>query len=416
MPATSLRSKTALVAASRASVGGALLAVGLVLGYLGRVGDFGVLARALSIAHLTVQLTDTGGLAAMAARSGDPTWSEASRHSSYRRLVRRVGERTLLLVVPVAAVAALFDVPAIIGAAIFVGVSLQRLASELLRSDGRIERYALTAGVVPSSIWLVAIVAAALAGAEITTAVLGLSYAAALTVVAVVALQWLLATGRGLVANGAEPVPPPVSLPVSLPGQPGLFVEGALEAAVRNADVVLITLVATGHEAGLYALATKLVAVALTPLAAANGALVREYSERWSDGGGQGLSTLAQRVARRITPFPAALLAASIIVALVAADGTDPQTGASVAAVLLTGATVSTAAGSAGLLLGVCRREAASATISAVTIALSMILLLALGAVGGLIPAAIGFTIGVAVQNIWQSLYLRTRVGVRSHV
>ncbi|MEL6984200.1 MAG: hypothetical protein AAFO29_17370, partial [Actinomycetota bacterium] len=84
-------------------------------------------------------------------------------------------------------------------------------------------------------------------------------------------------------------------------------------------------------------------------------------------------------------------------------------------AVLLAAAAVSTGAGSAGLLLGICRQEVASAWISAVSIAASIVLLLVFGLAVGLVWAAIGFAIGVAGQNIAQAWYLRRRLGVISH-
>lgn len=404
-----LRTGTALVAAARAATGGALLLIGLVLGLSGRVGDFGVLVRAVAIAHLAVQFTDRGGLAAFTARSADPL-SDELRRACRDWLTRSVVARTVLVAPVVIAATWFFDVPPVVGVAVFGALSLQRLAAELLRSDGRVVAYAVTGGLASSGLWLVAVAIVVAVGVEPTAIVVALLHAAANAVVG--SLGLVTARGAGGVGDLLidDPRPPEV-----LAGRRPLFLEGLLEAAVRNADVVLVSVVVGREEAGLYAVASRLVAVAMTPLAAANGALAREYGERWARGGSAALSALARRVARRITGFPAAMTIGAGAVALWRPDDGGAGTVALVTTILLGAATVSTAAGSAGLLLGICRREVASARISAAAIATSVVLLLLLGGIGGLVPAALGFAVGVAAQNIGQAWYLRRSLGVVSH-
>jgi len=409
----------AMVAVSRAVNGGAVLLVGLTLGAAGQIGDFGVLARAIAIAHLAAQFTDAGGLAAFTARSADPM-TERQRRGHRMWLTRRVAMRAALLAPLIAAVASAVDVPLLPAVAVFGAVSAQRLAAELFRSDGRTAEYAVVAGL-PSALWLTACLIVLVVGTEPTASSVTVLYAALVAAVGAGALLVVLAGGPAGSADGME-----VEIGDGagigdrsedvLSGRQALFVEGVLEAAVRNVDVILVTLVVGRDEAGLYAIASRLVAVAMTPLAAANGALAREYAERWANGGAVALSGLARPVARRITVLPALMTLVAGIVALVLGHDGGLGTVALVAMVLLASATVSTGAGSAGLLLGICRRELASARISAVAIAASVILLLALGWAAGLVPAAIGFASGVAAQNIAQAFHLRRHVGVVSHL
>ncbi len=415
MTAVRLRTGMAMVAVSRAVNGGALLLVGLTLGATGQIGDFGVLARAIAIAHLAAQFTDTGGLAAFTARSADPM-TEQQRRGHRMWLTRRVAMRAAVLVPLTAAVASVVDVPPLPAVAVFGAVSAQRLAAELLRSDGRTAEYAVVAGL-PSALWLAACLIVLVAGAEPTATSVTLLYAALVAAVGAGALLMVLADrpDRSVGEIGAGPEIDDRSGDV-LAGRRALFVEGLLEAAVRNVDVILVTLVVGRDEAGLYAIASRLVAVAMTPLAAANGALAREYAERWAKGGAAAVSDLARPVARRITALPALMTVAAGAVALVLGHDGGLGTVALVAMVLLASATVSTGAGSAGLLLGICRRELASAKISALAIAASIVLLLVLGWTAGLVPAAIGFAVGVAGQNIAQALHLRRHLGVVSHL
>lgn len=401
-----------MVALARAANGGAVLLVGFVLGATGQIGDFGVLARAIAIAHLAAQFTDAGGLAAFTARSADPM-SPDRRAGCRRWLARRVGGSTIALAPVVAIVAWSVDVLPVPAVAVFVAVSIQRLAAELLRSDGRSAEYAITAGL-PSALWLVACLVVLVVGGEPSAASVTLLYAVLVAGVGSIALVTVLGP-RGTADAGAENDADP-DVDGLLAGRTPLFVEGLLEAAVRNIDVILVTLVVGRDEAGLYAIASRLVAVAMTPLAAANGALAREYAERWAAGGATALSALARSVARRITVFPALMALAAAVVGVIVGDDGGLGTVARVAAVLLVAATVSTGAGSAGLLLGICRHELASATISAVAIAASIGLLLVFGSLGGLVPAAIGFAVGVAGQNLTQAGYLHRRLGVISHI
>ncbi len=415
MIAVRLRTGMAMVAAARAVNGGAILLVGLTLGAAGQIGDFGVLARAIAIAHLAAQFTDTGGLAAFTARSADPM-TEQERRGHRMWLARRVAIRAALLAPVTAAVASVVDVPPLPAVAVFVAVSAQRLAAELLRSDGRTAEYAVVAGL-PSALWLTACLVVVIIEAEPTATALSLLYAGLVATVGAGALLLILASNRdgpaGQAGGGTEIGE---RSEVVLAGRRALFVEGALEAAVRNVDVILVTLIVGRDEAGLYAIASRLVAVAMTPLAAANGALAREYAERWANGGAGAVSGLARPVARRITALPALMTLVAGSVALVLGHDGGLGTVAVVATVLLASATVSTGAGSAGLLLGICRRELASAKISALAIAASIVLLLVLGWTAGLVPAAIGFAVGVAGQNIAQALHLRRHLGVVSHL
>lgn len=419
MVAIGLRNGVAMVALSRAINGGAVLLVGLAFGAAGQIGDFGVLARAIAIAHLAAPLTDVGGLAAFTARSADPM-SPDLRAGCRRWLSRRVALRAAALVPVVAVVAALVDVPPAPAVAVFVALSAQRLAAELLRSDGRIAAYAVTAGL-PSALWLAACLVVVVVGSAPSATGVTILYAVLVALVGTGVL--VLVLGRpGRDAVGAAVAGPAgaselaSAVDAALAGRAGLFVEGMLEAAVRNVDVILVTLVVGRDEAGLYAIASRLVAVAMTPLAAANGALAREYAERWAAGGATGLSALARSVARRIVAVPVAMTVVAAIVAGVLGDDGAIGTVALVATVLLAAASVSTGAGSAGLLLGICRREVASAWISAVAIVGSVVFMLVVGLAAGLVPAAAGFAIGVAGQNIAQAWYLRRHLGVISHV
>ncbi len=415
MTAVRLRTGVAMVALSRAVNGGAVLLVGLTLGAAGQIGDFGVLARAIAIAHLAAQFTDAGGLAAFTARSADPM-TERQRHNHRWWLTRRVAVRAGLLLPVTAAVASVVDVPPLPAIAVFGAVSAQRLAAELLRSDGATAAYAVVAGL-PSALWLAACLLVLVAGAAPSATSVTLLYAALVAAVGVAALLRILASGPALSADesGLDAGIGDRSED-ALSGRRALFVEGVLEAAVRNVDVILVTLVVGRDEAGLYAIASRLVAVAMTPLAAANGALAREYAQRWADGGAAAVSSLARPVARRITALPALMTVVAGVVALVLGHDGGLGTVALVATVLLASATVSTGAGSAGLLLGICRLESASARISAVAIAGSIVLLLALGWAGGLVPAALGFATGVAAQNIAQARHLRRHRAVVSHL
>lgn len=401
----------AMVAVSRAVNGGAVLLIGLALGAAGQIGDFGVLARAIAIAHLAAQFTDGGGLAAFTARSADPM-TVGQRVGCRVWLTRRVVLRAVLLTPLVAVLASLVAVPAVPAVSVLLAVSLQRLAAELLRSEGRTAGYAVTAGL-PSALWLGACLVVIVAGVEPSATAVTVLYAGMVAAVGAVALAVVLVDDGAdhSSRSGAD-----ADADATLQGRRALFVEGVLEAAVRNVDVILVTLVVGRDEAGIYAVASRLVAVAMTPLAAANGALAREYAERWSIGGAAALSGLARPVARRITVFPALMTAAAAGVAVLIGDDGGLGTVALVAMVLLSSATVSTGAGSAGLLLGICRRELASARISALAIATSIALLLVFGWAAGLVPAAAGFAIGVAGQNLAQARHLRRSLGVISHL
>lgn len=419
MSRITLARRTGLVGLARASHGGAVIAIGLVLSLDGRAGDFGVVARSIAAAHVLAQFTDTGGLAALVARSGDPEVA-ASRGVIGSDLVRRIGGRTVALI-PVAAVAgSLFEVPPLASTMVFVGVTTQRAVGEWLRSQGRIERYAVVAGIGPSGLWLVAVGGLVVGGHTVGAPLVSVLYGVALVAVAGGSAGLDLADRRpggsagdstdgGMVTGGLA----------RLPGQGPLFLEGLLEATVRNVDVLLIALVVGPGDAGLYALASRAVAVAMTPLAAVNGALAHEYSQRWATGGREAVSRLARPVTRRITVVPAVMLVGAAVGAGFSGPG-DPggalPRAAAVAAVLLAGAMVSTASGSAGLLLGICHRARESAIISLVSIGAGVVMLLGFGVVGGLLPAAAGFAAGVGLQNLWQTIQLRRSVGVVAHL
>ncbi len=401
-----------LVATGRAAIGIALLIVGFALARVDRIDDFGAIARGIAIAHILAQFTDGGALAALVARSGEPS-TNALRWASRSTIGRQVAARSLPLALVAAGAALAFDVPPIAAAAVFVGVAWQRAAADVLRSDGRPVGFAIVSGLAPSVLWLLFAGLALVAGVSRSASLLLLLHAAASTITALAAATAIRRSNSGT-SDGGDPATR-ADVIAALAGRGHFFVEGLLEAAVRNVDVVLIAAVVATEDAGRYALAARLVPVAMTPLAAVNGALARRFSDLWSTGGAPALSALAQKTARLTTPVPAAMLAVALVVALIGPDG-DTTTVAAVAVALLAAATVSTATGSGGLLLGICRQEALSARMSAASIAVSILALLVFGAVWGVVAGAVGFAIGIAVQNIAQAAALRREANVVSHI
>lgn len=173
-------------------------------------------------------------------------------------------------------------------------------------------------------------------------------------------------------------------------------------------DVLLIGVLMTSTAAGVYNVALVLVAVAAIPLRAFNQLLPPVAAELYSTGATETLDRVYTTVTRLVVTLTLPVVAVLAVFGpdLLGAFGPEFRRGYPVLLVFLVGRFVGNAVGATGLLLSMTDNHYPKMVLDWLLAALNVVLTAAFVVEFGLVGAALGTSLAIAVQNLLQATLL----------
>lgn len=201
---------------------------------------------------------------------------------------------------------------------------------------------------------------------------------------------------------------------VSLP----LLIVALFALVMESGGIIVVALIEGPEDAGVYAAAARIAALAAFVLTAANAVAVPMLTRMYFSGDLEGVQRIVRLVAR--VSLAAGILSAGILALLAEPAlellGSAFAEGSWALRVLLVGQVVHASTGPVGFLMMTTGHHREAAAIQVASAAAQLALVVSFTAVWGLVGAAIGSALVTGLWNAWLVWRVRERIGIRAFV